>query len=458
MPEMQGLVLQEFTPDAFDAYCKNIIVPALKTSGWTPLGAVLHNTGRIPDWEKISAAQHVRNMSVDWVARNFTGGPHFLVTPTGSIMAVWPAWKRGTHSPSYNHDYWGVEMVGDFTLDPFPDVMRVAATRLLSALYSIGLNKTADETNFHLHKEDPRTTHKLCPGIKCGDKAAWLSRINYGTSAPAPVPVPVHVALMPVPEGTRELIQGFEAFRSSAYLDGVHPDGTPRYAVGWGTNIKPDGTAVVATDTCTREQADAWLDTHIAATSAAIQKVVTGRLTPGVLKSFISFTYEEGIGSFARSAMLAAYNAGDYQEAARQFMTWDKHRDANKALVVSTGIHDRRAKELALWDVAISGPLPPPAPTVKPAPATTPVNPPKETHMDMTNTTPWYKSQTIWGGLQAVVGGSIAVYMALKAGDVGSAVTAGQTVFVAAAGLASAFGGLQAVIGRFKATKMITAK
>ena len=78
--------------------------------------------------------------------------------------------------------------------------------------------------------------------------------------------------------------------------------------------------------------------------------------------------------------------------------------------------------------------------------------------MDMTNTTPWYKSQTIWGGLQAVVGGSIAVYMALKSGDVGSAVTAGQTVFVAAAGLASAFGGLQAIIGRFKATKTITAK
>lgn len=68
---------------------------------------------------------------------------------------------------------------------------------------------------------------------------------------------------------------------------------------------------------------------------------------------------------------------------------------------------------------------------------------------------PWYKSQTIWGGIQAVVGGLITVGVALRAGDISTAVTNGQTVFVAAAGLAASFGGLQAIIGRFKAVKPI---
>lgn len=63
----------------------------------------------------------------------------------------------------------------------------------------------------------------------------------------------------------------------------------------------------------------------------------------------------------------------------------------------------------------------------------------------MDNNKPWYASQTVWGGVAAIGAGLGAAYASYKAGDVGGA----------SAGLMAAFGGLQAIIGRFKATAAI---
>ena len=70
---------------------------------------------------------------------------------------------------------------------------------------------------------------------------------------------------------------------------------------------------------------------------------------------------------------------------------------------------------------------------------------------------PWYASQTIWGGLGAIIGGTVAAYSALKTGDIAGVVSNAQQVFVVVSSMAAAFGGLQAVIGRFKAVKPIGA-
>lgn len=61
----------------------------------------------------------------------------------------------------------------------------------------------------------------------------------------------------------------------------------------------------------------------------------------------------------------------------------------------------------------------------------------------MDGTTAWYASQTFWGSVIAMVAGAGAAYDGLVKGD--------QTQ--TSAGLTAAFGGLFAVIGRFKATK-----
>lgn len=58
---------------------------------------------------------------------------------------------------------------------------------------------------------------------------------------------------------------------------------------------------------------------------------------------------------------------------------------------------------------------------------------------------PWYTSQAIWGGIAAVGAGLGAAYASYRAGDIAGA----------SAGLMAAFGGAQAIIGRFKATSFI---
>ena len=61
---------------------------------------------------------------------------------------------------------------------------------------------------------------------------------------------------------------------------------------------------------------------------------------------------------------------------------------------------------------------------------------------------PWFASQTVWGGIAAIGAGMSGAYVAYKSGDVGGA----------SAGLMAAFGGLQAIIGRFRATTVIGPK
>ena len=181
MPEMKGLVLKGFTLEEFQVYVKTVV--AKKMGVWRPRGFVLHNTGTMewpghtPKGVQITPEQRIKNMSVDWVARHFDGGPHLLISPDGMIWAVWPMWLPGTHSPSWNHTHWGMEMVGDFDKEKFPPAMNVAASGAMAAGYAM-LGHAPDKDSFHLHKQDPRTTHKRCPGVNCGSYDLWLKRIN----------------------------------------------------------------------------------------------------------------------------------------------------------------------------------------------------------------------------------------------------------------------------------------
>ena len=59
----------------------------------------------------------------------------------------------------------------------------------------------------------------------------------------------------------------------------------------------------------------------------------------------------------------------------------------------------------------------------------------------MDNNKPWYASQTVWGGISAIGGGLGTAWLGYTMRD---PVTMG-------AGLTAAFGGLQSIIGRFKA-------
>ena len=374
MPAMAGLLCVEFSADEFEFYCRETLPKLMQA--WRPRGVVLHNTGAMA-WpgqdphthQPLTPKQRIENMSVTWVNAGFHGGPHFLITPKPSIITMWPAWQPGTHSPSWNSTFWGMEMVGDFDLEPFPDGMRDTAARALRALYAmLGHEATAD--SFHLHKEDPRTTHKRCPGVNCGDKAAWLSRLNAITAPIAMLDLPHAHA---VPTGANEFIRAREGLVLKAYQDNLV------FSMGYGTHIKPDGTAVQEGETCTEAQAAAWQAARTQSDWDHLQQMVKVPISDGQATALLSWCYEFNVGRLESSTMLQRLNARDYAGAAASLMTWDKIHDAGGSLIESPGLKKRRMMEVALWNgldphattAAPANPPTKPLPVVNPGPKTT---------------------------------------------------------------------------------------
>ena len=137
------------------------------------------------------------------------------------------------------------------------------------------------------------------------------------------------------------LISGFESLMLRAYPDPGSRDGTP-WTIGWGTTRYPDGRAVQPGDTCTREEADAWLAHDLAAAEAEVNRVVRVPLSPGQFDALVSFQYNTG--ALGRSTLLRLLNAGDYAGAAAQFARWNKNDGK-----VLAGLTRRRAAEAALF-------------------------------------------------------------------------------------------------------------
>lgn len=177
--ELAGIVKKSFTVDTFDKYIDTVV--AKNMAVWRPMGVVIHNTGKHSKWTATTTAaeavQYMRNMSVTWDNAGWSSGPHLVIGPCGNIVCATPLWLRGTHSPSWNSTHWGIEMVGDFDFDPFGNVQRDAVTIAIASLFQM-LGRTPDDSSIKLHKEDPKTSHKRCPGKNSGTKAAWISRIK----------------------------------------------------------------------------------------------------------------------------------------------------------------------------------------------------------------------------------------------------------------------------------------
>jgi len=383
MPSMSGLLCKSYTVEQFVTYVKDEL--SLKMGTWRPTGLVLHNTGKMvfPGFDahgvQITPAQRITNMSVDWVARHFNGGPHFLVSPAyhdvarnvdmpAMIHTVWPGWLPGTHSPSWNSTFWGMEMVGDFDLQPFPDDMKNVAVKSIRALYDM-LGHVASDSTFHLHKEDPRTTHKHCPGVNAGNKQSWLDNINdsghdqtvkvwpaVGTN-PVQVPKPpqelphVSMGFTPAMEATLKKMEGF---RSAAYdLNGI-------WHVGYGFRDGFKGMKIDGATTMTLAAADALFQTSMNELSDTIlSSILKVKPTQNQLDALGIFAWNVGTGALAGSSIALKLNAGDVQGAAAAFLMWDKWRPAGPGtpLEVSPQLHNRRVQEQGIFLGKINLPL-----------------------------------------------------------------------------------------------------
>jgi lysozyme len=139
-------------------------------------------------------------------------------------------------------------------------------------------------------------------------------------------------------QAASELIKQFEGCRLEAYQDG---NGIWTIADGHTGGVK-------AGDTCTQEQADAWLNEDLAIVDRALSKMVRVEVTQNQYDALVSFVYNIGAYHFLFSTCLKDLNAGDLEGAANGILLWNK-----VAGKVSAGLVRRRAAEKALFEEAV---------------------------------------------------------------------------------------------------------
>lgn len=170
------IVGKKFTVSEFDTYCDS-----LSKQKWVEK-IVLHNTSTPSLAQRpggILTSQHIKNLHVYYQGLGWSGGPHLFVDATG-IWVFNPLDKAGVHSPSYNSNAWGIEMLGDYQVESFTSGLGASvasnAQHAIASLAQLQGWATVNEKML-LHKEDPKTTHKSCPG-KNVFKTDFISKVN----------------------------------------------------------------------------------------------------------------------------------------------------------------------------------------------------------------------------------------------------------------------------------------
>jgi lysozyme len=109
------------------------------------------------------------------------------------------------------------------------------------------------------------------------------------------------------------LTEKFEGVRLTAYQDQVGV-----WTIGYGhtRGVKPG-------DTCTEEQAQAWLREDIALCEQDVNTHVKVPLTQGEFDALVDFSFNLGCASLNGSTLLRLLNATDYHGAAAEFEKWD---------------------------------------------------------------------------------------------------------------------------------------
>ena len=170
MTTWKGIVGRPFTPADFIEYVHGLTFPM-----WRPRFVVLHNTA-IPtfaEWHDVPGLARMAGLERYYRDdQGWSGGPHLFVADD-VIWVFTPLTVPGVHAPSWNTISWGVEMVGDYDREPLsPAVFRNTVSALATLHDVLG----SDPATLHLHKEDPLTTHRSCPG-RAVDKQNLISAV-----------------------------------------------------------------------------------------------------------------------------------------------------------------------------------------------------------------------------------------------------------------------------------------
>lgn len=131
-----------------------------------------------------------------------------------------------------------------------------------------------------------------------------------------------------------DLIKQFESFRATPYLC---PAG--KLTIGFGTTrcVRPDMRV-------TEVEAEQMLCADLAVVESCLANEVSVPLSQHQTDALCSFVYNVGPGAFCTSTLLKRLNAGDYRDAADEFLRWD--RSGGKIL---PGLTRRRRAERSLF-------------------------------------------------------------------------------------------------------------
>lgn len=132
------------------------------------------------------------------------------------------------------------------------------------------------------------------------------------------------------------LIKSFEKCSLFSYQDtrGI-------WTIGWGHT----GPAVMADQTCTQDEADAWLAQDLSVAEGTVNAHVTVGLNENQFSALCSFTFNVGSGNFDHSTLLKEIDADNLDDVPNQLLLWDKNHDGT----VNAGLLRRRIAEKQLW-------------------------------------------------------------------------------------------------------------
>ena len=167
-------VWDNFTPRFFSVEAFADYAPRqIATSHWKGDRIVLHNTGEPTLKERPNglSATHIHNLiSYYRDQQKWHAGPHLFVDQLG-IWVFSPLTQPGVHSPSWNDISYGIEQVGNFDTEPYlSGAGNAVRANAVAALAILCHGAKIDTSQIFLHRMDPKTTHKDCPGKNCADQ------------------------------------------------------------------------------------------------------------------------------------------------------------------------------------------------------------------------------------------------------------------------------------------------
>lgn len=130
------------------------------------------------------------------------------------------------------------------------------------------------------------------------------------------------------------LIKEFEGCKLKAYKDSV---GVPTIGYGHTRGVKMG-------DVITQKQADDIFESDINIFAAGVEDLIDNDVTDNEFAALVSLAFNIGLTNFKRSSLLRLVNHGDFDNAANQFLVWNKAGGR-----VLPGLTRRRKAERALF-------------------------------------------------------------------------------------------------------------